>query len=489
MKFTGNLIIILFLFFSGCSPFLGTRTDFSSPLISQRIENLLHGNQGVNALWGIKVVEAETGKIVYEKNSDHLFMPASNVKLFTTAAALHHLGPDFRVTTTVLAQGTFKDSTFHGDLIIVGAGDPALGVRDSAYTCTFLPDLAAELWERGVNRLQGRIIGDDNLFDDIYLGEAWAWDYLGSGYAAEISALSFNKNSVVLSIRRNFLTGLPEIGISPQTEYVKLNQEFTFTDSDSCDLSIERGFVDNHFSIKGSLCRNSLPFEKSLAIHNPTLFAVNEIKAALIDSGFDCQLTPMDADELSDYSQPLDSDTLLQHRSFTLAHWIKAINKDSENLYAELLLKRMGLEITGTGSASAGIEAISQFIRAAGRDSSQISIKDGSGLSRKNLLSPSIIVALLEHMLTSPAGVLYLESLPIAGEDGTLEHRFENSPLKGKLFAKTGTLDHVKALSGMMETKSGKRLLFSILANHYLSDHSAINRIQEQICKWLHEEV
>ncbi len=447
-----------------------------------------------NAWWGIYVVDLGTGQPVYDENAGRSFMPASGTKLYTTAAALEQLGPDYQYRTQLFADGTVADSVLYGSLIVRGAGDPTLGSTqlDAPFAHVFLA-WADSLRAAGITHITGDIVGDDDIFDDTPLGDSWAWDDEVYGYAAQISGLSFHDNAIDIAIKAAAAGSAATVSWEPlATSYVTILND---TRTVRADAALEEGYRrlpgTNTVHLYSEVPEGQTDRE-SIAVHNPTGFFVHVLHEVLVSQGIDIGGRGVDVDDLLD--KP-DYDTLQRLASYTsppLSAIVRVINKESQNLYAELLLRTIGRkhpmmdEDLAESSAEMGLAAAMETYAAAAIDTSRLQLVDGSGLSRKNLVTPAMTVGLLQYMANHAdprIRTAFENSLAVGGQDGTLQHRFRSSA--GMIRAKTGSLGSVSSLSGYLRTRTGRRLAFSFVCNHYTVPASEVRRAMDHIAATL----
>ncbi len=436
-----------------------------------------------NANWGVMVQSIETGEILYRQNAEKLFMPASNNKLVTAAVALTRLGPDHRFRTRIAATARpGADGTLSGDLVVVGGGDPAISERfhddDPLAVFRFWAD---SLRARGVERISGNIVGDDNLFDDVHLGPGWAWDYLDAYYAAEIGALLYNEGAVTYRILPGDSLGVAAKLVSlPPTDYLALDADIvTVADSVGVSVRAERRPFTNQARLWGSIWIGQDTVTRYIAPHDPTLFFVTVLRETLEAQGLDVVGPAIDADSLGAYPPADTLVTLFIHESPTLAEIVKPFLKRSQNQIGEMLLRYLGAVETDTGSVAAGRRAVEGTLTDWGIPESSYIYVDGSGLSRYNYLSPEAIVRLLRVMARRPEFEVFYDALPIAGVDGTLRSRMKGTRAEGNARAKTGYISNSRALSGYVTTLDGELLAFSMIVNNFDESVDAAEYLQD----------
>lgn len=436
-----------------------------------------------NAHWGLMVQSLETGEILYRRNAEKLFMPASNNKLVTAAVALRRLGPDYRFHTRIASAGVVEaDGTLRGDLVVVGGGDPAISERfyDGDPTAVFR-DWSDSLEALGVRRIDGNIIGDDDLFDDVHLGPGWAWDYLDAYYAAEIGALLYNEGAVTYRILPGDSVGAPaRVDALPRTSYLTVTTDIvTVADSTRVSLRADRRPFVNDARLSGGIWIGQDTVTRYIAPHDPTLFFVTVFAETLAEQGIEVTGQPIDIDSVSDDERADSLTTLFVHRSPTLAEIVVPFLKRSQNQIGEMLLRDLGVATVDTGSVAAGRRAVEATLTDWGIPESGYIYVDGSGLSRYNYLSPETIIRLLRVMARRPEFEVFYDALPIAGVDGTLRSRMRGSRAEGNARAKTGYIANSRALSGYVTTLDGEMLAFSMIANNFDESVDAAEYLQD----------
>ena len=437
-----------------------------------------------NAQWGVVIQSLETGEYFYKRNEDKLFLPASNLKLFTTAAGLTLLGSEYKYKTNVYMNGKIDGSVLKGDLVIQGRGDPTISGRfyDGNIYKVF-DDWADSLSKLGVDEITGNIIGDDNSFDEVGLGAGWSWDYESEWFAAPSSAISFNDNVVNIYVTVNKENHLPQVSIEPVTKYIIILNKVSTVPSDSItSINVYRDMGTNVVTVYGTIKQNSDTVKTFVTVNNPTQYAMVVLKDVLKRMGITIDGYPIDVDDISlplDYSKMTK---LFTQYSPPLKEIIKVINKNSENFFAEQLLKTIGLETKNFGSSENGISSENKLFREMGINPEGMNIVDGSGLSRLDLVTPRQIVTLLSYMYKSKYFIPFYNSLPIAGVDGTLGNRMQNSKAQGNIRAKTGFLEGVRSLSGYAYTGDHEPVAFSIIVNNFDVPVKLAENIQDLVC-------
>ena len=474
--------------------------------LAASIEAILSDPAVAGAHWGVSVVKPD-GSPVYALNEAQYFQPASNAKLFTTAAALALLGPDFTAKTYVVAEGPLSaDGHLSGSLRLIGGGDPSLSGRAYPYSghtqrldppLHALDDLAAQVAASGIRSLDGTVVADDTLFVYERYGQGWSQDDLQWDYGAPVSALTVNDNVHYLTLAPGAAAG-DAVSASwnpalPDDASGLKNEAVTSPAGSEQHLGLDRQPDQAFLRAFGTIPAGSKPPGFGIAVQDGARFAGEGFIQALAAHGVvvntavqvshrlsgDTQifekeaqqslaLKPLAAGEQISFSLPGNSRIVAQRRSPPLSQLVTVVNKVSQNLHAEMLLRLLGKAEGEDGSIAQGARVVRQFLVSAGVQPRDFFFYDGSGLSPQDVITPRAATTLLAYAARQPWGEVFRASLPVGGVDGSLENRFTQPPLKGKVFAKTGTLSEVHALSGYLTTASGRMLVFSILCN----DHS-----------------
>lgn len=461
-----------------CSSAGGARS--SSWRLARSLDRVLERPALDRAFVGIMVKDLKTGRVLYSRNEDFLFLPASNEKLLTTAASLYWLGQDFRYSTRFYAAGTTgSDSILHGDLVVVGSGDPSFSKSFGIDPDSVFVSWAESLKAKGISRIGGSILVDESVFDSERLGYGWDWHYLSSWYAAEVSAFSYNDNYVLIDVFPGDSVGQPaSVSLSPPTSFVSVsNAVFTSSSGRGCEVRAFRVPSTNDISLSGSLAVDEEKTSLRVSVSNPALFFAHRLLEVFkTDSaGIDGEFYVCD-------SAPAGTTLLFSYHSPELETIIAITNKESGNLGAEMLFKTMGARLFGKGTFENGARAVKGYLSTIGVDSSMCLTVDGSGLSRRNLVSPRALVKLLSADWSEDSLGVLGNSLSVSGLDGTLKGRMKKEPLAGRVHAKTGTLDQASALSGYVITTSGRHIAFAMLTNHFVQDPGAIKSLEDEVC-------
>src|SRR6202790_1129248 len=441
-----------------------------------RAETLLAASPSSKGDWGILIVDAQTGEPLFEKNADSYFVPASNMKLFTTALALAKPGPDYKFHTTLQTRGVIsRDGMLSGDVVLVGRGDPNLSNRKFPYELKeefdgppekVLIELADALAARGVKEISGDVIGDDSYFPRERYPNGWEIDDMVWEYGAAISAIVVDDNTVALTLTPGEQAGNPVQGtVTPATpDFTVENEVITSAADVKPDLTLTREPGANIVVVKGSLPAKSAPRKLVLAIEEPAQHAAATLKRLLEERGVKVAGVARARHDHAELGG--DPAVLAEHVSVPLGDAVKLINKISQNLHTEMLLRTVARQNAVWATPDELMKVPADFYAAAGIAPGDVIQADASGLSRHDLVTPRAIVTLLGFAQKQSWFGPYSASLPVAGVDGTLEDRMKNTLATGKIHAKTGSVEHVRTLSGLAETPSGRRLLFSFLSNN-----------------------
>jgi D-alanyl-D-alanine carboxypeptidase/D-alanyl-D-alanine-endopeptidase (penicillin-binding protein 4) len=474
-------------------------TTRSLPELQTRISDVLAKPALAPAMVGIKVSSLETGKVLFEENADKLLRPASNMKLYTVAAALDRLSPDYRFVTSVYAPDKPDAAgTVHGDLTIYGRGDPSIAARfNNGNYFKGIDDLAARIVAAGVKRVEGDLIGDETYFIGPPYGAGWDWDDLQWWYGAEVSALTSNDNALDLSVKPGATVGARAVITTgpPDPLLMIFNGVTTVARGTKRDLTVYRGLNSEELWVNGSIALDDKGYSGSVGISRPALLFVYLLRSSLaqrgvIISGYTRRLEASPTGKIS--LNPAESYSLTYLNNFPEAPPVEIVQmkspplsliaaqtlKPSQNLYTELILRTLGKVVapattavnTARTSDAAGIEVVKAFLREAGVSPPTLVLTDGSGLSRNDMVTAEATLQLLTYMHRHRYASVFREALPIAGVDGTLRNRFKGTPAENNLRAKTGSLSSAASLSGYVTTAAGENLVFSIMVNNFPED-------------------
>ncbi len=431
------------------------------------------------AQWGVEVLSLDRSEMLYERNSNHLYMPASNNKLLTTSAALVRLGPDFRYETRIMADGPVQDGTLRGNLVVVGSGDPGTAPRFSqGDPFRTFREWASRLKEEGIRRIDGNLLGDGAAFEENMLGDGWEWDDLAYGYAAPVSALQFNENLETVEITPGESEGSPAtLSIKPLEKYLSIeNGIVTGAVGTRPAIDAEAGAEKGHFVLKGTVPLRGESVTQSVAVQDPSHFYLEALKIVLEQEGVDVSRGTVKA--VRGWNPP-SLRLLWIHKSPPLAEIIKPLLKISQNLYAETLTRTLGSKFGAEGSFARGKEVVEGALHEMSVEKETYAYADGSGLSRHNLLTADILVRIFRYMYRHAYFRQFYDALPDAGVDGTLAERMKGTRAENNVRAKTGTIAYVRSLSGYVKTADGEMLTFSMIANNFLVSSKMAEYVQD----------
>ena len=461
--------------------------------LASRIDSVINESDGV-ARWGISVISMADGSKVYERNGDKLFTPASNMKIYTTGVALDLLGVDYRWRTSVYANSPPDASgRVSGDLILYGRGAPDLVAISKEENRGSLAKLADDLYARGVRSVSGNVVGDESYFRGDPLGDGWQWTDLQWYFGAEASALSINGNEVDINFVPASKAGESIVRTSDTEGYVTVqNRMSAATDSSAqSTIGVHRGLSDNNIEVWGEFAPGSKGFGARLSVHKPALWAAKLFGRALKTRGIRVDGQTLSRDSRVPQSQrfdPAHSVELAFVESEPMSEIAKKTNKESNNLFAELILRTLGRERgemavsrqgmgRERGDDEAGLAVIRLWLERAGISVTRLALHDGSGLSRLDLVTPETSARFLLSLSKAYVGPVFRESLPIAGRDGTLAGRLKT--VTDSVSAKTGALTYDNSLSGYLTTSKGQLFTFSIMCNDQTGSVNSIRLIDE----------
>ena len=455
---------------------VGSAPSSTPPPLGDRIDDLLRRWEVDEAFWGIAVYDVEAEEMIYSRNPKQSFLPASNQKLITSATALDVLGSTHRYETVLHYNGSTEGAVMSGDLILEGSGDPTFGstqVRGEDPLRVWSERLA----EMGVERIEGRLIGDDNAFDDRPYPEGWTVNYItdqkGRYMGNSAGGLSYRDNVVPVTVRATSPGASPRVGVQPSGVLSIDNRAETSSRWRGNNLRITRTFSTNELVLTGSVARS---YDGSVAvpISDPTDFTLQSFRNRLNEAGIETDLEIVDIDDLKE--RPERGSPLFVKYSRPLAEIATIVNKESNNFYAEQVFRSYGWG----GSARGAARRSKAFLQEAGINARKLLVHDGSGLSRKDLVTPDAMVQLLAHMAGHEEREAFLSSLPRGGEDDTtLDYRLAQTDVR----AKTGSLEFVRALSGYTERANGNRVAFAVFANNYTGPSYRISRTIDDIVR------
>ncbi|MBI5083951.1 MAG: D-alanyl-D-alanine carboxypeptidase/D-alanyl-D-alanine-endopeptidase [Acidobacteria bacterium] len=443
--------------------------------LDESVEAILATPVARKATWGVHVVDLATGRTLYARNAGVPFTPASNTKLFSTALALVRLGPEYRFETKVLGAAPDPAGRIQGDLRLIGGGDTTLSARIVPYQkgpiegdpLHGLAALADEVLARGVRFVAGNVVGDDTLWPWQPYPDGWAAGDLAWEYGAAVSALTLNDNAISITVRPGKTPGAPaEVSVRPPVEHFTFHVTLKTEAGAERKINFDRAPGSSVVEISGTVPPNSPAVSQLIAVEDPARFAAEAFIMLLRARGITVGGTARAAHRAAGQRYAPAAGTVLARRlSPPLLEIARVVDKVSQNLHAEILLREVGRVRRGEGTAAAGQKEMEEFLVGLGIEKLDFSLEDGSGLSRRTLISPTAITSLLRYMDQSPHGDAFWSLLPAAGEDGTLSARFRGVEGASTIRAKTGTISHVAALSGYTGPNGSRRLAFSIIAN------------------------
>ena len=443
--------------------------------------------------WGILIVDPLASDTLYKLNATKLFIPASNQKLVSSSVILEQLGPDFRYRTVIAARGAFAEQTLSGDLAVIGRGDPTASDHMKGDAMIPLRAIADSLWQRGVRHITGSVVAMGNAFPGPVAGFGWSWDALDAASFAGVDELLFNEGLSTIRVRPGLKPGDPAtLESKPARTYPTLRNEVTTTAPNTAPatnggrggrggrgggmgtrVSAYHDTLTSAVVVRGQIALGDSA-NVTIAQHDPDAAYVAALTEALRDRG-------ITVDGRSSSPESEHADSLFTIVSAPLREILPVVLKPSQNQIAEVFLRAIGLERTGIGTADSGRRVIERQFTDWKIPSDGYVIRDGSGLSRNDLISPEAIIGILDVMRRSPNFDLFYQSLPIAGIDGTIRTRMKGTAAEGNVHAKTGTLSMVRSLSGYVRTADGLLLEFSVLCNNWLAPQASVDRVADAI--------
>lgn len=466
--------------------------------LQARISEILGRPELGPAMVAIKVSSLETGRVLFEENANKLVRPASNMKLYTVAAALDRLSPDYRFVTSVFANEKPNDKgVIKGDLTIYGRGDPSLAARfNNGDYFKGIDDLATRIAAAGVKKVEGDLVGDESYFTGPQYGSGWEWEDLQWYYGAEVSALTVNDNALDLFVKPGAKVGdAAVITTGPPDPLLRIdNKVVTAARGTKRELNAFRGLGTDELSIKGTIALDDKGYTGGIGISRPALLFTYLLRASLAQRGVTIKGRSRTVDSRSGGSliprAPLNPAAIEPNgpelveiaslQSVPFSAIAAQTLKPSQNLYTEIILRTLGTVVPPAASFSAsdinrtsesdGLEVVKKFLSEAGVTSSSLVLSDGSGLSRNDMITAEGTIQLLTYMHRHRYASVFRDALPIAGVDGTLRNRFKGTLAENNLRAKTGTLSSANSLSGYVRDAAGEELAFSIMVNNYPQD-------------------
>jgi serine-type D-Ala-D-Ala carboxypeptidase/endopeptidase (penicillin-binding protein 4) len=462
------------------------------------IDSMADAPEFHNAFWGILVVDPEHGDTLYSRNAGKLFLPASNMKILTSSVALEQLGPEYVYRTTLVARGPIRDSTLAGDLAVIGRGDPT--ISDHMWGDAMIPlhAMADSLIAHGVRHVKGRLIAAGNAFPGPVLGFGWSWDDLEYSYSAGIDELTFNEGFSEIRVHGGAQPGdPPRLETRPARTYPAFRADVTTIAAPPCtaadsaastpcpvtprsarrrELTLVRDTLRGSVAVTGGIVAGDSAIVE-VTHTDPDLAYLAAFAEALRDRG----VTIDSVSAMTSDSAATPGDTIVTIASKPMREILPALLKPSQNQIAEALLRTLGLERGGAGTADSGRKVVERQLALWAVPPATYVIRDGSGLSRYDYLAPEAIVHVLDAMRRSPNFQLFYDALPIAGVDGTIRTRMRGTAAENNVHAKTGSVANARSLSGYVRTAGGRTLIFSILSNNWTVPATDVTGVQDAI--------
>ena len=467
--------------------------DTALASLRRTVTDLVNAPQFANAHWGVLIVDPEAGDTLVSHNAGKLFLPASNQKIITGSVALARLGPEYRFRTQLVGTGPVVGGVLQGDLLVVGRGDPSISDRVRGDAMLPLRELADSLAARGVRRVAGQVLKGGDAFPDANYGFGWAWDDFEYAYSAGVDELFFNDGVTRLTVVAGATPGTaPTIDQRPARGIVAIRSTALTVDAPTpaagggetrrmrADLSTTTDTASGAIVVSGTI---PVGDTATLAVvhRDPAGAFLVALREALAERGIVVEGRAPAAAPPRAGIVPT-ADTLATLLSPPLREIMPHFEKPSQNQIGELLFKTLGLEGTGVGSADSGRRVVEAQLREWGIDAHGAVVRDGSGLSRHDYVSPASLVKILDVVRRDSAlFAAFYPALPIAGVDGTLASRLRGTLAANNAHAKTGYVDRARSLSGYVTTRDGRMLVFSLLANNWTTPLREIERVQDEI--------
>ena len=437
-------------------------------------------------VWGVDIRSVDTGEVLFSHNGDRLMMPASNMKILTLATAAQTLGWDYRFSTTLETTAPVENGSVRGDVVVRSNGDPTINRRENRAAAIF-DQWAGALREAGITAIEGRVIGDDQAFDDDGVGPGWSWDYLEAGYAAPSGALQFNEDTAEVTIAPGAAAGDPAIvSLTPGTGLSLVNRAFTINpaaDARRPSVDLRRRIDRPEIEISGTVAAGAEVSRRSVAVLNPTLYLAQAVKDALTSRGIEVRGPAVDIDDIAAElvtTASAERRVLARTESPALRDIATVLMKVSQNLYAETLLKAVATKNGAVGSTDSGRAVAVQLFTGWNIPRDSYVMSDGSGLSRYNYVAPSMVTTVLQRMFADPVHRdAFLATLPVAGKDGTISTRMRKTRAAENARAKTGSIANVRSLSGFVKSRDGEMLVFSIIANDFVAPAATVTYLAD----------
>ncbi len=494
--------LLLPLIVAGCASVQTAGSRSAGPVaphtraaLVRAIDSMVNAPEFRTTNWGLLIVDPLARDTLYALNHTKLFIPASNQKLVSSSVMLEQLGPDYRFRTVVAARGPVAEQTVSGDLAIIGRGDPTASDHMKGDAMLPLREIADSLWQRGIRRITGNVVAAGNAFPGPVAGFGWSWDALDQTSFAGVDELLFNEGLSTLRIRPGANAGDPAIIETKPSKTFPLVKNAVTTiaptppaagatsgrgggrggrgGGSGTRVSAYHDTLTQQVVVRGQVALGDSA-GVTITQHDPDAAYVAALSEALREKGITVA-------GQSGTPETEHADSLFTMMSVPLREILPAILKPSQNQIAEVFLRTIGLERTGIGTADSGRRVVERQFTDWKIPSDGYVVRDGSGLSRNDLISPEAVVGILDVMRRSPNFDLFFQSLPIAGVDGTIRTRMKGTPAEGNLHAKTGTLSMVRSLSGYVKSADGRLLEFSILCNNWIAPQASVDRVADAI--------
>lgn len=473
----------------------------SNSLLTDQINSIIYGRGMNNSVWGIQIKNLQSGEILFESNAFSPVIPASNMKLYTTAAALELLGPHYRYQTDVFLRGQISNGALEGDIIVKGVGDPTFGRSDNkAELEKTFTDWAYSLKNMGIYTINGNLVGDDSFFDDDAFGKDWKESDKKQWYGAEMGALMYHNNVTDIVVKYGGRGKKAQLELQPKTDNLILVNE---TGGEEKYLQVDAEFQKDGkqvIRVRGNYT-DTQTLRYPVPVRNSTRYFLDVMKRVFSQNGIQIMGQTIGVDELPFrpiYRRNSDMQRFATHLSPELQEILKEINKESNNQYAENLLKTIGAYnsesvwdgIDVPATTAAGSEVVRKFCERIGIELNDYYFADGSGLSRFNRVTPTGTIKLLEYFWHHPDTEIrnaFYNSLSIGGVDGTTKRRMRGTMAQGNVRAKTGYINEVRALSGYLRTAYNTPIAFSLICNDHSLSKDAIDRVIDKVMVLLAE--
>jgi len=427
-------------------------------------------------VWGVVVQSLDRPERLFELNPRTLLVPASSAKLLSAATAIDTVGWNYRFETILETNGTIVDGVLQGDLVVVGSGDPSIGGRGGEALTAWIDSLKA----LGIQSIQGRVVGDDDLLEEPRPAFSWAWDDLATS-GALYGALNFEENRMTVTITPGVMPGEnAALGVDPiAMDRPLINRVVTRERTAAQLIWSEQRPGEVALTIAGTIPVAAAPAKLTVAVGNPTLWFARALRYRLIEAGIDVGGAAADVDDLPVPFDRSAMKVLFTYRSPPLADLIRPLFKDSINLYGEAVFRLNAPRDMPTNDAA--IEHVRQKLATWGLMPDGQQVVDGSGLSRRDVIAPDTLVNILQRMYDADPAAPWMVALPLAGVDGTLQNRMRATPAERNVRAKTGSMSNVRSLAGYVTTRSGEHLAFAIILNNFEGTSAEANQAVDAI--------